>query len=206
MPAKNFIKENFVLIVGLALPVLLMVAFMLASSLPEQVSDPPKYDLVFALTEYPSVAGGIPVNVNLVVKDGVLKAQYTKVVTSTGSYPNNTWKKLYLYQHDSRTVKELTFGFPDDMSKIDPSREDTVEATKGMQLDTTLQSPDGYELTTESYSGRSGLFGDLLWSGGGYSNTPVLKKDDKRVKLSAGSGTNFAYATPEFVGWVTGKN
>ena len=208
MPSKNFIKENFVLIVGLALPVLLMVGFMLASSIPQTVSDPPKYDLVFAITEYPNTAGGIPVSVNLVVKDGVLKAQYTKgIATSMGGYPNNSWKKLYLYQADTRKVKELSFGYPTDMEKIEGTREDVVEATKAMKLDTNLDSPDGYSLTTESYSSHSGLLGDVFWGGGGSSSDPILRKDSSRVKLVAGDGrTSFGYSNPEFVGWVTGKN
>ncbi len=206
MPPKNFIKENFVLIVGLTLPVLLMVAFMLASALPQTVANPPKYDLVFALTDYPGGSGGIPVTVNLVVKDGVLKAQYEKVETATHTYPNTSWKKLYLYDHNTRKVKELAFGFPADMDKIDPSREDTVDATKGMKLDTTLQSPDGYELTTESYSRGAGLFGDLFWGGGGTSE-PVLQNGGSRIKLTSGDGrTVFNYTSPEFIGWVTGTN
>jgi hypothetical protein len=206
MPQNNFIKDNLVLIIGLTLPVLLMVGFMVASSVPQIVADPPKYDLVFAVTEYPSVSGGIPVNVRLVVKDGVLKAQYTKNVPNPG-YTNNTWKKLYLYEAKSRTVKELPFGYPADMEKIEGTREDTVEATKGLKLDTTLQSPDGYELTTDAYSGHSGLMGDIFWGGGGYSNEPILKKDKSRVKLStANGGTSFSYTSPEFIGWVTGKN
>lgn len=200
MPTKNFIKDNFVLIVGLALPVLLMFGFMLAANVPQVISDPPKYGLVFAITEYPNYSGGMPVGVKLYVKDGVLKAQYTK--TPAGSY-SNTWKKLYLYDAAERKVKVLPLPYPPDMDKIESMREETVEATKDMKLDTTTQAPDGYELTTDYY-GRSGLLGDIFW-GGGSSSEPVLKKGTSRVRLSD-SRTSFNYMSPEFVGWVTGKN
>ena len=43
MPLKNFIKENFVLVVGLALPVLLVVLFFVASVLPKSMAVPPQY-------------------------------------------------------------------------------------------------------------------------------------------------------------------
>jgi hypothetical protein len=204
MPAKNFIKDNFVLIVGLTLPVLLMFGFMLAAHMPQALSDPPKYDLVFAVTEYPSYSGTIPISVKLYIKDGVLKAQYTKNPSQPSGYTgSNIWKKLYLYDASAKTVKELPFPYPADMDKIDSLREETLEATKGMKLDTTTQAPDGYALTTDSYS-HSGLFGDIF-GGGSYSNEPVLQKGTSRVKLSD-SRTNFNYMNPEFVGWVTGKN
>ena len=204
MPQKNFIKENFVLIVGLTLPILLMVGFMVASSLPQSVANPPKYDLVFDITQYPSVSGGIPVEVNFVVKDGVLKAQYTRVENADHTYPNTAWKKLYLYDAQTQKVRELTFGFPDGMEKITDTREDTVDATKNMKLDTTLQSPDGYELTTDTFS-HYGLFTDIF-GGGGSSSEPVLQKGGERVKLTSDDrNVTFTYSNPEFLGWVKGK-
>jgi hypothetical protein len=86
VPQKSFFKENFVLVVGLALPVLLILGFMLASSLPQVLSDPPKYDLVFSTTDYPSNTNNIPVSVRLIVKDGVLTAQYVRTAVPPGNY------------------------------------------------------------------------------------------------------------------------
>jgi hypothetical protein len=203
---KTFFKENFVLIVGLALPVLLVIGFMVASNLPQRLSDPPKYDLVFATTEYPPNANNIPIGVRLVVKDGVLKAQYvrTNVPPNTATY--NGWKKLYVYEAGSRKVRELTFGFPPDMNEIEGSREEAVESTKSMKLDTTLQSPDGYQLSYEGHS-HSGLLNDFFWGGGGYGSEPLLRKGSSTVKLATGDGrTYFSYSGLEFVGWVTGRN
>ena len=37
MSAPTFVKKNFVLIVGLTLPVLLIVSFMIAANLPERI-------------------------------------------------------------------------------------------------------------------------------------------------------------------------
>jgi hypothetical protein len=48
MPAAKFVRDNAVLLVGLILPVLMMLGFLVASGLPEHLADPPKYDLVFA--------------------------------------------------------------------------------------------------------------------------------------------------------------
>jgi hypothetical protein len=202
VPAQSFFKKNFVLIVGLTLPVLLIVGFVVASSLPQTLSDPPKYDLVFSTTDYPPNASNIPVSVRLVVKDGVLKAQYVRSVTVPGATPYNSWKKLFIYDAKTQKVRQLTFGFPADMENIEGTKEETVEATKGLKLDTTLQAPDGYEIAYDGYS-HSGLLNEVFW-GGGYGHEPRLKKGSSSVRLTPGDGnTPFSYGTVEFVGWVT---
>src|SRR3982751_2417606 len=103
MAIKKVLKDNFVLVVGLTLPVLLMVGFMVASNIPRSLANPPQYDLVFATPDYIQDGRSLPVAVRLVVRDGVLKAQYTKVAAPPVAYAYNSWKKLYRY--DARTQK-----------------------------------------------------------------------------------------------------
>jgi hypothetical protein len=199
---RRFFKENFVLIVGLTLPMLLIAGFLLASRIPQALANPPQYDFVFSTTEYPPNANNIPVSVRLVVKDGVLNAQYVRTIVPPGTYPYNVWKKLYVYEAKSQKVRQLTFGFPADMDKIEGSRNEIVEATKAMKLDTTLQSPDGYELSYDGYS-HSGLLNEVFW-GGGYSHEPRLRKGASGVRLTTGNGQTY-FNSIEFVGWVTGS-
>ncbi len=181
---RSFFKENFVLIVGLTLPVLLIAGFLLASRIPQALANPPQYNFVFSTTDYPPNANNIPVSVRLVVKDGVLTAQYV------------------VYEAKSQKVRQLTFGFPADMDKIEGSRNEIVEATKTMKLDTTLQSPDGYELAYDGYS-HSGLLNEVFW-GGGYSHEPRLRKGASSVRLTTGDGQTY-FNNVEFVGWATGS-
>lgn len=200
MSAKNFIKENLVLLIGLALPVLLMAGFFVVSVMPNVVSDPPKYSLVFAVPDNISGASAMPYGVRLVVKDGLLKAQYTKTNPQQGYY-YAAWKKLYLYDAQTRQVRQLTFGFPENVSQEATTWEETVEATKDLKLSTTLQAPDGYELSYDGYS-RSGLLDGVLF-GHSYSSEPRLSKGSSHVKLSTGDNrTYFYYGNIEFIGWV----
>src|SRR5689334_16179425 len=67
MANKQFLKDNFALIVGLALPVLLMAGFLVVANLPSTLADPPKYDLVFAVPDYQANVQNLPVAVRLVV-------------------------------------------------------------------------------------------------------------------------------------------
>jgi hypothetical protein len=203
MALKEFVKANMVLVVGLALPIVLMAGFLLASGLPERLADPPKSSLVFAVTDFSQGPSGIPVSVRLVVEDGVLKAQYTKLPPQPTGYVNNVWKKLYLYDAATQKVRELSFGFPPNMDAIEGTVVGTVDATRTMRLDTTLQSPDGYELSRDNGS-RSGLLNEIFW-GGGYSNEYRLRKGSSSIRLPLAAG-NVPYGSVEFVGWVTGAS
>jgi hypothetical protein len=197
MADGNFIKKNLVLIMGLALPVALMAFFFIASSLPQNMSDPPQHDMVFSAQYFPG-STAIPVSMNLIVKDGVLKVQYVKMNAPSGY---GDWRKLYIYEAKTQKVRELPFGFPPDMDKITGTREDVVEATKDMKLDTALQSSDGYELSYDGYS-HSGLVNEIFWSGR-YSNEPRLRKGGSSVRLtSPDNQTSFYYGGIQFIGWV----
>lgn len=200
MSLKKFIRENFVLVVGLALPVLLMVAFMVASNIPQTLSDPPRYDFVFSTMDSSGSGNNIPVSVRLLVKNGVLTAQYTKTQTRPNGYTYNSWKKLYIYEAQTQKVRELPFGYPADMDKITGTRDEAVEALKDKKLSTTLQSPDGYELSYDGYS-NSGLVNELFW--GSRNNEPRLCKGSSSVRLTTGDNrTYFYYSGIEFIGWV----
>ena len=201
MTFKEFVKANMVLVVGLTLPIVLMAGFLVAAGLPQPLADPPKYSLVFAVTDYTQGAPGIPVSVRLVVEDGVLKAQYTKLLPQPSGYVNNVWKKLYLYDAATQKVRELSFAFPPNMDAIEGTVSEVVNATRTLRLDTTLQSPDGYELSRD-YGSRSGLINEIFW-GGGYSNEYRLHKGGSSIRLPL-AGTNATYGNVEFVGWVTG--
>ena len=200
MAFKEFVKANLVLIVGLALPIVLMAGFLVASGLPQRLADPPKYSLVFAVTDYSQGPSGIPVSIHLLVQDGVLKAQYTKLPPQPTGYANNAWKKLYVYDAATQKVQELSFGFPSNMDAIEGTVVETVEATRTMRLNTTLQSPDGYELSRDNGS-RSGLINEIFW-GGGYSNDYRLRKGSSSLRLPL-AAANIPYGNVEFVGWVT---
>ena len=199
----KFLKDNFVLVVGLTLPILLMIGFIVFSTLPRSLSDPPQYDLIFAARDYSRGSNNLPVSVMLIVKDGVLKAQYTRVATDANGVPyGGSWKKLYRYQAGPQTVRELPFGVPQDVASIASTREDTVDATRDLKLDPTGRAPDGYEVEDDVTRGR-GLLTDIFWSS--RSSETHLRKGSSSVRLKTGDGrTSFYSGDIEFIGWVVG--
>lgn len=198
MPVAKFVKDNLVLVIGLTLPILLMAVFLALSLIPD-LADPPKYDLVFSSQEYPSTP--VPINLRLVVKDGVLVAQYSRPSAQQPAFGG--WKKLFVYEASSRRVRQLTFGFPPDLNTIDGTREEPVASAAGLKLDTTLQAPDGYELSFGDRRG-GGLMLEIF--GGSRRYEPRLRRGGQSVPITAGPGDPFAYGGVEFIGWVTGRN
>lgn len=196
MKAGQFFRKNILIIAGLALPALVMIFFMVSTMMPTHIKNPPKYDLVFAVQDY-TTNNRSPLNINFVVKDGVLYAQYIKNIQN--HYYN--WKKLYLYNAKTQTVKQLSFGFPAKYTNFEGMKEEVVAATKNMKFDTTLQSPDGYQLAQRCHRRSTGIFGELFI--GNRYNYPCLKKEGTSINLMGNEAKNYYYAGHfQFIGWV----
>src|SRR5262245_4352595 len=187
MAFKAFVRQNVVLVVGLALPVLVMAAFMLASGLPQQIADPPRYSLVFSSADYSPAAQAFPVAPKFIVRDGALHAQFTRMPRQPGGYVNSGWKKLYLYDAATTKVRELPFGLPADVESIEVMREDPVDSARDLVLDTTLQAPDGYELTFGTRM-NGGFFNEFLWRSRDTYGARLARKGGASVRLATADG------------------
>ncbi|WP_367607787.1 hypothetical protein [Legionella sp. W05-934-2] len=196
MKVGAFFRNNILIIAGLGLPALVMIIFMVSTMIPTKIENPPKYSLVFAIQDYSS-GNQTPISVNFVVKDGILYAQYTKNANSSYYY----WKKLYLYDAKTEKIKQLSFGLPTNIDKIEGVQEAVVESTQGLKLDTTLQSPDGYQLLQQCNTRPTGLFGELFI--GSRYNYPCLKKGGTDIRLMGKAEKNYYYpGSIQFIGWV----
>lgn len=106
---KEFLKENFVLALGVSLPVILIVVFMFAQSLTKLV-DPPQYKAVFALQNH--YHGQKPFKFKVDEQTGKLTITYTEPETpeNQSRYHYNT--RLYIYDpaQDNLQETELEAG------------------------------------------------------------------------------------------------
>lgn len=198
MGLGKFARENLVLLAGITLPVVMMVGFLIASSLPQSLANPPQYDLVFFVDDYNSGSGNnLPVTVSFVVKNGTLFAQYVPVIAGN-SY--GYWKKIYRFEAATRTIREIPFGLPSNLAMITSFREEPVAGLENVRLDTRLQAPDGYELATDDYRGN-GLIGELFWRSG--TGRPRLRNGASSVPLELAADTQYyTYGNLQFLGWV----
>ncbi|MCW8407981.1 hypothetical protein OQJ13_03225 [Legionella sp. PATHC035] len=192
--STKWIKSHLTLIAGLSLPILLMLVFLI-SNFSFLKTDPPRYSLLFSVLD--SSTGSFPVQVNLIVKNDKLVAQYSKT-------QNNYWgiKKLYFFDAKTQKVRELPLDFPNfkDNSSF---KEEAVQSAQQFKLDTSLESPDGYVLYTDNNNLNTGLLSDLL-IGNNYKNNYIcLKKNATCFKLSNPSlGRYFTSSNVQFVGWI----
>ncbi|MES2206041.1 MAG: hypothetical protein V4525_04495 [Pseudomonadota bacterium] len=101
---QKFLKNNVVLVLGISLPLLLVIIFLLATTLPKFFVADPTYDFIFSDGKYGSAEFTV-VNHKLHMR-----------VASSRSTPEFSIPHLYRYRAATGTVQEVTF-VPPDLSK-----------------------------------------------------------------------------------------
>lgn len=206
MPLNNFIKQNLALVLGIALPVVLMLAFMIAAAVPNMLAAPPHYDMLFSINARPDGSTAqIPLDVTLRVHDHKLIATYRpRKKNANGQYDYGTWRRLYLYDAKAQTVRPLDFPLPDDAFTMTKAESRPVASAKELTLNTTAESPDGYVFENGNYGG-GGFMGDLFWNGSRYRE-PQLVKGSAHVPLKINQPHYYYYYDADFIGWVTAQD
>ena len=192
MSLKNFFRQNFALIIGLSLPVLMVLGFLLANHLPQINDEPPQYELVFSVVRYDSHS---QFHVDFNVRDQKL---YMRLMPRQEHGGVNV-RDLFIYNGQKESVRKISYLLPPDQS-IDDQHEILVDALSGYTIDTNSKAPDGYEFESDSYRSR-GLFGEIF---GGRSGRTI-----HRVKKSGGGsfvipeyGSGYSYGGISFIGWI----
>jgi len=195
---KAFLKENYVLVVGITLPVILVLLFFLAMVLPNRMAPPPQYDFLFTVDDY-QPAGPPSVSVRYDVYQNALRA--TLLVNAQPNY--HTVPRLFIYEVASRTVREIAVDLPVAPEDVPKDRQLRIEEVAGLYLDPRLTAPDGYEFRHSQYSGAGGLFTELFVSGG-TRYQPSLVRNGATARLNLPTG-RYNYYNARFLGWVIPK-
>ena len=138
---KNWIKENLVLVIGLALPMLLIVVFFVPTVIPKMASTPPQYKALFSVQDYSQKTKPDYI-VDFKVKNNQLMVK-TKKADDKDSYYNS--KKLMAYDAKTEVMREISI----DQSKFSDGAEIVLAETKNMTLDTSMVAPDGYMMENQ---------------------------------------------------------
>lgn len=196
---QNFLKENFALIVGISLPVLLVLLFSLATVVPRYFVDPPKYNLIFSInspdySRNPRLNGQLLIN----VENKKLRARFLVNKKKEATYFNLT--HLYLFEAATGNIHEIPINLPP--SNINSDRELPIPETENFTIETNTIAPDGYEYRAPSYE-SGGLMGELI-VGGRHSRTPSIAKGSYTIKIPpTGQGSYYSYGYDlHFIGWV----
>lgn len=197
MPIKSFLKENYILVTGAVLPVILALVFFLAMVLPGQMAPPPQHDFLFTVDEY-RPGGQQAVGVRYDVYKNALRA--TLLV---GGQPNSyqSVPRLFVYEVARSTAREISVDLPVTPEQVPSDRQLHIEEVADLYLDSRLTSPDGYEFHHSLYSGGGGLFTELFVSGRSRNEPALVMKGGATVRLNLPTG-RYNYYNARFLGWV----
>ena len=191
---KSFLRKNLLIIVSIALPLLVVIFFALASVLPGLYATPPAYDLL--LTHQGRVlATDSPVKISLSVKAERLSA---RLVKSDGNTYNNN-PRLFRYDHVTGEVREIDIPIPENIAELPEGSEIPVPELAGLKISSALRAPDGYEF--RGYRRGGGLMMELFGGNRNRSNVTIAK-DGAIVRLRL-PASDYWYGDVRFLGWVT---
>jgi hypothetical protein len=190
---KAFLRKNLMIVVSIALPLLVVIFFALASLLPGLYTHPPEHDLLLSLQERSS-AKSSSFRISLMVRDEQLVARVAE--TDAGNYAYNP--RLFRYDHETGIVSEVDIPVADDAEDLEKDFEFAIPDLVGSKVSDSLRAPDGYEFRGRSRGG--GLLTEMF--GGSRNRTDVsIAKNGAvfRVRLPT---SDFWYNDVRFVGWV----
>lgn len=186
---KSFLKENMVLVAGIALPLLLTLFFFAATQMDKINAEPPRYSFIFA-TNYYENSRAYPYR--FIVEDDQLRFVYSPP-EDKDVYYNRTKPRLYVYDPVAQTSREIALpNIEDREEKVEVALED-IRAGK---LSSLKKSPDGFVFEYD-YRGGGNLMTEIF--GGGYRSRSqlVLRKDGYSVRVPNADRYN-----SQFIGWI----
>lgn len=208
----SFIRKNFLLVSAVALPVIVIVLYVAATTLPRFFVAPPEHDLVlqFQPTAYDYDNGrarSVPSRVAVVVERGQARIVVTEV-PGEGEAPRRVELGFFLprlFRYDAREgrITELDVPLPDDLAERSRGSDWTIPALDRVTLSENVTAPDGYRfesgydrpggLAVELFGGRSRLAGPRIERNGRIIGIP--EPDDF-------TPDRYYARRLEFVGWV----
>ena len=190
---KSFLRENLMIVVSIALPLLVVIFFALASVLPGLFATPPAHDLLIT-HQGRALATETPVRISLTVQGERLGASVT---SSNGSiYGNNP--RIFRYDHVSGEIREINIPIPENISELPEGSEIPVPELAGLRVSNALRAPDGYEF--RGYRRSGGLMMELF--GGNRNHQDVtIAKDGAIVRLRL-PASDYWYGEVRFLAWV----
>ena len=192
----NALSDNLVIVVGVSLPLLLVLFFVLARGLPASRVADPRHDLIFASNYYDHQTNSLEFS----VVEGQLKVRYfPESFGDQGRALVRPRPQLHYFDVSRRAVRDIPVELPVDGEGRLAERIQYIDvpALDGLQLDPGNTAPDGYRFEAMRRQGR-GLFTELLVGGGSYRNGPVLEKEGRRIEIP----TDAPYYSSRAIGWV----
>ena len=192
MSTGKWIRDNAALVIGILMPVIVVVFFLLASYIPRLLVDPPEYDFLFVQDYgYGSQKSHWRYQIDL---DPNRRLRVRVFLDDPKSY--SPLARLFRYEHASGNVREMSMPSPevDELPEVGLIVE--VAEFQDELIDSSRISPDGYEMLDSRRSG--GDFLGVFYRGN--RRGLALGKNGAVISIPGDEGLNWYSA--RFLGWI----
>lgn len=194
---RRILRDNPLLAVSIALPIVVVILFAGATAIPRLLVDPPSHDLLLTV-ESGDTSRMLPVRIALAVEGGKVVARAVKL----GEYQQAYVPRLFRYDHASGSVSELHVPIPAFPDSLEDGQVIDIPDLAGVTVSADVRAPDGYE-----YRGRShhrGLMVELFGTSGGNRKITVARRG-AIVPINLPE-TDYWYYGVNFLGWVLNED
>jgi len=190
-----FLKRHGFVIAGVALPVVVLVAFALARMAARYTVADPLYDVVYSIGgEYSATQSDRVCDLG-VGGDGRLRARWS--AAEPAQYPEPP--RAFRLHASSGAWDELDVPAPEDLAAAGGHVELEVEGLGDVRLDTSVRAPDGWEFDS-SYSG-GGPFGEIFGGGSGRLRNSI-RRNGRSIEVPHPGADPYGYPAVTFLGWA----
>lgn len=195
---SRFLRDNAFLVAAVALPVVVVGFFLVASALPRWRVPPPAYDLLLkANAPYDYSSSRVAVEVK--VRDGRVEATIRPLPAP--AYVQRP--ALLLFEHETMDVREIRFEVPE-LEEDDPPKTIVIEALAGRRVLEQTTAPDGYGMDVRSRRGSPGFVGELFGMGQN-GNRPAIVNRGRVVPLPLPAEYRGYYTSVSAIGWLVDR-
>jgi hypothetical protein len=193
---RTFFRENLMIIVSIALPLLVAIFFALATVLPGLFAASPQHDLLLSLHGR-STDRTSELNIKFAVENGQVRVLAIQPeIPHTQDIP-----RLFRYDHAKNKVTEIAIPLPADTSGFEQETAIAVPELEDLKVVGTLVAPDGYEFRGRRRSG--GLMMELFGASRNRTDVSIARNGSiRRIRLPA---SDYWYNDIRFLGWVIEK-
>ena len=185
-------RDNIFLVAAVALPVVVVGLFLVASAIPRWTIPLPEYDLVLRSDGvYSAAVSGVATVIR--VRDGQVVAEYQPAAPN--SYPQKP--ALYVLDHRTRRATEVPLEVPAALDEGEKLRVTAVAALADRRVLDTTSAPDGYTFE-HRYRRGPGIMGELFGMGR-YNNTAAIVRNGRVIRSEM--PTPYSYSVQP-VGWL----
>jgi hypothetical protein len=188
-----FLKENFVVVLGLALPLLLVAVFALARGISTATVEPPQYKAVYAQSNYSNgkfrYAVGPDKKLTVTYDAPKYHGEPPRSVVSTST-------TIYVADAKTGQVSKYTYNvansYAEGVTQV-PTKDLTVQIeTEGMT------APDGYIYSRDTDHYSRGIVPEIFGYGRSYRDSHVISKSGRSFTIETAN----PYDNIDFIGWT----